>query len=363
MNTRRWGCIHLFCFWLFCFSLSSGFAQQNGPAGQVEPPATPAGANRRIALDVVVTDKSGKPVSGLQQQDFKLLDNKQPAKILAFDAVQGGGATASPPVEVVLIVDEVNTAFTRVSFERDEVTKFLQRNGGMLQYPTSLAFLTDTGAEIGKTASRDGNTLIAEMNQNKAGLRSITRSQGIYGAGDRVQLSLQALEQLAGYEATQPGRKLAVWISPGWPLLTGPRIDLSSKDEQGLFGTVVGLSDALRLARITLYSVDPLGTADAGGFRTFYYETFLKGLKKADQVQIGNLGLQVLAVQSGGQVLNSNNDLLGEIVKCVADANAYYVLTFDGLRGDGPNEYHALEVKLDKPGLKARTRTGYYAQP
>ena len=38
-------------------------------------------------------------------------------------------------------------------------------------------------------------------------------------------------------------------------------------------------------------------------------------------------------------------------------------LTFEGLAGDGPNEYHALEIKLDKPGLKALTRTGYYAQP
>jgi hypothetical protein len=33
------------------------------------------------------------------------------------------------------------------------------------------------------------------------------------------------------------------------------------------------------------------------------------------------------------------------------------------LVGDGPNEYHALEMKFDKPGLKALTRTGYYAQP
>ncbi len=42
---------------------------------------------------------------------------------------------------------------------------------------------------------------------------------------------------------------------------------------------------------------------------------------------------------------------------------AFYVLSFDGLPGDGPNEYHALEIKIDKPGLTARTRSGYYAQP
>jgi hypothetical protein len=28
-----------------------------------------------------------------------------------------------------------------------------------------------------------------------------------------------------------------------------------------------------------------------------------------------------------------------------------------------PDEYHQLQIKLAKPGLTARTRQGYYAQP
>jgi hypothetical protein len=53
----------------------------------------------------------------------------------------------------------------------------------------------------------------------------------------------------------------------------------------------------------------------------------------------------------------------GEIAACVADANAFYVLSFDGVAGETPNQYHALEIRLGKPGLTARTRSGYYAQP
>jgi VWFA-related protein len=216
---------------------------------------------------------------------------------------------------------------------------------------------------ISNITTRDGNALVAELSQNKAGLRSINRSQGIYGADDRIGLSLNALQQLADYEAPRPGRKLVIWVSPGWPLLSGPREELTDKDQQRLFNNIVGLSDSLRRARITLYSIDPLGTADAGGFRTSYYEEFVKGVKKPRQVQLGNLALQVIATQSGGRVLISNNDVAGEIATCITDANAFYVLTFDGLVGDGPNEYHSLEIKLDKSGLKALTRTGYYAQP
>jgi VWFA-related protein len=360
MNTRRQRWIYL-----FCFSLSSGLAQQNAPAGQSEaPPAVPlASANRRITLDVVVNDKSGKPVPGLAQQDFKLLDNKQPQTILSFDAIQGPASAAAPPVEVILLIDEVNTAFSGVAYEREQVVKFLQENGGQLEHPTSMIFLSDSGAEIGKGFSRDGNALVAELNQRETALRSVRKSQGVYGATDRIQLSLQTVEQLAAYEAARPGRKLVIWISPGWPILSGPRDELTSKDQQRLFGNIVALSGALRQARITLYSIDPLGTNDAGGFRTIYYEEFVKGVKKANGVHLGNLALQVLVVQTGGRVINSDNDIAKAIATSVADANAFYVLTFDGLPGDGPNEYHALDLKVDKPGLTARTRTGYYAQP
>jgi VWFA-related protein len=346
MRTRCVRSIYLASLFAVC-----GFAQQA---------AQPAAANRQITLDVVVTDKSGKPVPGLQQQDFTLLDNKQPQKILSF---QAAAEKTDPPVEVILLVDEVNTNFTSVSFERAQVEKFLKSGGGELPRPVSLAVLSDGGLVLGKVTTQDGNALVAELDQNKAGLRTITRSQGVYGADDRIGLSLNAVQQLTDYETPRPGRKLLIWLSPGWPLLSGPREELDSKQQEKLFARIIALSDNLRQARITLYSIDPLGTADAGGFRTSYYLEFVKGVKKARQVQLGNLGLQVLATQSGGRVLISNNDVAGEIASAVADANAFYVLTFDGLPGDGPNEYHALEIKLDKPGLKALTRTGYYAQP
>jgi VWFA-related protein len=332
----------------------SGLAQQSAP---------PAKGDRHITLDVVVVNKSGKPVPGLQQQDFTLLDNKQPQKILSFAAVQGDARNADPPVEVILLSDEVNTAFTRVSYARSQMEKFLEADGGELPRPVSLAFLSDAGLKMSNITTQDGKALAADLTENKAGLRSINRSQGFYGASDRVGISLNALQQLADYEAPRPGRKLVIWISPGWPILSGPREELTSKQQEAIFNQIVGISDSLQRAGITLDSIDPLGTADAGGFRTFYYEEFVKGIKKPNQTHVGNLALQVIATQSGGRVLSSSNDVTGEIASCVADANTFYTITFESLPGDGPNEYHALEMKLDKPGLKALTRTGYYAQP
>jgi VWFA-related protein len=97
MSARYGGWIYL-----FCFSLVSGLAQQN----------------RNMTLDVVVTDKAGRPVPGLEQKDFALLDNKQSQKIVSFQAAAGGAAAADSPVEVIVLVDTVNTEFTNVAIER-----------------------------------------------------------------------------------------------------------------------------------------------------------------------------------------------------------------------------------------------------
>ena len=325
------------------------------------PPSIP---DRQITLDVQVTDKSGVAVRGLQKQDFTLLDDKQPKNILSFHAVDNtSGSPTDPPVEIVLVVDAVNATFQTVNYERNELKKFLLQNGGKLAVPASLIVFTDAGAKIQDGSSRDGNALAALYDQYETGLRSINRSQGFYGAADRFDLSIKTLTSVIDYEQPRPGRKLMIWFSPGWPLLSGPNVELSHKGQLQLFNSIVAASTGLRQARITLYSVDPLGLSDAASIRISYYEEFLKGVGSSSHALPGNLGLQVLVVQSGGRVFNSSNDLTAEIARCVADADAFYVISFDAARADQANEYHSLAVTINKPGITARTRTGYYAQP
>ena len=341
--------------WIFFFCLSSSvFAQQsNVPVGA---------ADRRITLDVVVADRAGKPVSGLQQQDFVVTDNKKPQSVVSFHAVDGN-ASAADPIQIILLVDEVNTSFQSIAFERDALKKFLGRDGGKLPVPVSMVFFSDTGTEMQNAPSLDGNALIASFEGHETKLRTIRRSAGFYGAVERYQLSLRTLQSLAATEATKPGRKILIWISPGWPYLSGPRVNLTKQEEEGLFRSIVSLSTALRQASVTVYSIDPLGTADSGGLRTLYYEEFLKGVAKPKDAQAGNLALQVIAVQSGGRVFNGNNDLAGLIATAAADASTYYVLSIDPPPSENMDEYHAVEVKTERPGVTVHARTGYYGQP
>jgi VWFA-related protein len=326
---------------------------------QTAPPSPPNAVPHRVTLDVVVTGKSDKPVAGLEQRDFTLVDNKQPLQILSFQAVDG--TKADYPVEIILLIDEVNTSFQNVANEREQIKKFLRQSGGQIAQPVSMIFLSDSGATR-LNPTRDTNALMTALDQNNPSLRTSRPSQGVYGAIDRFQLSLRALRTIAADEEAKPGRKLLIWMSPGWALLSGPRTELSAKDQQGIFNDIVTTSTALLQSRITLYSIDPLGAAESG-FRANFYQEFLKAVRLPKQSQLGNLALQVLAVQSGGRALNSGNDIAGEIAAAMAEASACYVISFDAPLADGPNEYHALDIKLDKPGLKPRTRTGYYDQP
>jgi VWFA-related protein len=341
---------------LGCFLLAALLCAAAAPAQQ-NSPQVQAGSGK-IYLDITVSPKSGPPVADLQQQDFTVLDNNSPQAITSFAAVTGRQA----PVEVILVIDAINTDAREIGYERIQIDRFLRNEGGHLAYPVAIVVATDTGAKIAENFSSDGNALSAAMDRDQIGLRDIGRSAGFYGATERLQYSLQALNQLTGSDAPHPERKILLWVSPGWPLLSGPNVELDSKQQAGIFAQIVELSTQLRKARVTLYSVNPLGAGESV-FRGTYYEEFLKGVSKPSQVNLGNLGLQVLAIQSGGLELDYNNDLAGLLQQCISDVAPYYQISFAAPAADRPDEYHRIEIKVAKPGLTARTRQGYYAQP
>jgi VWFA-related protein len=328
-------------------------------AGPGRPQTQPAPS--RMLLDVVVTAKSGVPARGLQQQDFTLTDNKVKQTISSFQAVDGRQA----PIDVIVVIDSVNATYSTVGYERQQIDKFLRADQGKLANPISLAVLTDTDLQIVQGFSSDGNALSVALEQYTNGLRSFRSSGGFVEANEVFEISLRGLQDLIDRESARssqdPTRKAIVWLSPGWPLLSGPNIDLDAKQQESLFGRIVDFSNHFWRDNITLYSIDPSGTANPS--HTFFWRNFLKGASKPSEVQAGDLALEVLATQSGGIALNSSNDIAAQLQKSLADLGSYYEISFDPPHADKPNEYHQIEIRIAKPGLSARTRQGYYSQP
>ena len=65
-------------------------------------------SSHHIILNVLVTDASGKPVTGLNQSDFTLLDNGQPQKITSFRPLSANAE--GQPLHVILLFDAVNNS-------------------------------------------------------------------------------------------------------------------------------------------------------------------------------------------------------------------------------------------------------------
>ena len=116
---------------------------------------------------------------------------------------------------------------------------------------------------------------------------------------------------------------------------------------------------------MVVYSVAPANIGAGGGnsLNTLCYKDFLKGVKSASEADSGNLSLKVLVTQTGGNIMGPDNDLSGQIDRCIADASAFYRISFDPPRAGHADEFHELNVAVDRPGVTVRTNTGYYGQP
>ncbi len=270
---------------LVCALFTALFAGSLSLAPQ-QPPSASTGAviAAQIKLDVVVDTKSGQPVTTLGQHDFTILDNKSPRPITYFRVV----TAAQEPVSVILFIDAVNTPYELVGSTRTAMGNFLKKNGGALTNPTAIAVLTDTGIQLPSKFSANGAELSDDLEHREIGLRQITHSTQ-WNAADRLTISIKALHQLAVFASRLSGRKIILWISPGFPLASGPQFSsLSAKAEQEIFGDVTFFSTVFRQNNITLYNINPVGTSESM-LAANYYQTFVKGVTRYDDAQLADL--------------------------------------------------------------------------
>lgn len=317
-------------------------------------PAAECSASDTGNIDITaeVTDKSGKPITGLQAADFRLFDNKHPEKILSFQAVDADHPPALPP-KIRIILDAMNSNPLVVARERDGLSAFLRQNGGKLDYPTSIWILGDDGLTRIAPASQDGQALLGALNSTQSFLRVINRSQGGWGDSERVGQALKLVSEMTAPDSITPGRKLVLFLSPGWPLLAF----WEGADLGAMFRDIVVISNGLRQSCMTFYTLDP---SSFGTSNSFAYENYLKGAEKVADAQYPDLSLQVLSEHSGGRVIIGGNDIQAEINNALRGAGTYYNLGFEAAAAHRGIQYHDIRLTVDKPKVKIHTTSGYY---
>src|SRR3984893_15713156 len=95
----------------------------------------------RVNLLYTVTDKKGRFVSNLIKDDFEILENKKPQKILEFTA------ETDLPLRLAILIDTSNSIRDRFRFQQEAATAFID-NTVRPHQDKALVVSFDTAAEL-----------------------------------------------------------------------------------------------------------------------------------------------------------------------------------------------------------------------
>lgn len=322
--------------------------------------------SRLVLLDVTVTDAKGRPIHGLKQSDFHVLDNNRPQRLSSFEEHKADPQTSyksttetpgtfsnevvlhPPPVFNLILIDTNTIDMPEQMYLYDQLNRFID------QLPPSepVAIYHRWG---------DYTMLLQDFTADHQLLRNAVRK-----AIPRLPIpawstysDVDTLKQLLAYIANIPGRKNILWFSSGSSLFLEPK---PSGDHSPSFRELQvdeelrEMYDKLEAARVSLYPIDARGLV--------YLPPRLLGAtidQHAIREQFNQHSLMSdMATATGGRAYYNNNGLTQITSQIVSDDPSYYTLTYspDDLHLD--NKWHKLKVKVDGPSCHLSYRQGYF---
>lgn len=276
-------------------------------------PAFRAGVDL-VSLSVTVTGPGGKYVSDLSAEDFTVFEDGKAQEVTLFER-------ASTPLSVSLLIDSSGSMRNELPLAQQAASDFV----GRLR-PGDLAQIVDFDRRV--------QVLQPFTDDQEALRRAITRlrpsgSTSMYNA---VYIALQQIALLATPAAGEVRRDVVVVLSDG-------------EDTTSLV-TFDSLLESARRSRGVIYTIG-LG---AGSQR--------RRVRGADP----DFALRTLAQETGGRVfLARTGASLGQIYDDIADElGSQYVLGYVSSSTHAPG-WRKVTVRVARPNMVARTRTGYYA--
>jgi len=224
---------------------------------------------RLVVLDVVVTDKQGKPIPGLKPDDFTVEENGKKQKVATFatpeDIAKANATQELPPgiysnepqyhptngPATVLLLDAANTPFKDQAYARLQMLKFVAAN---LKPGQRIAIFTLTnGLGVLQDFTADPNILAAAIKNYKPqeqtmgaavpvpesarsgatgdpgggvsaattiaqnSMQGFEQIQVSYQLDRQVETTLMAMRSLSRILGGIPGRKEVIWLTAGFP--------------------------------------------------------------------------------------------------------------------------------------------------
>jgi VWFA-related protein len=326
---------------------------------------------------VIVRDVSGKVVTDLTRSDFEITEDKQPQTILSFESpteregTEKSGAArvgqravgeTSNRARTILLLDEYNTRFADVAYAKQQIKKYLRTNGDTLPQPTALYALSQGRLWQIQNYTLDANELRKALDRHPPSLPRAETSVGYQEELDRFGVCMGVMREIARSQGGVPGRKNLIWLTAGFPEVSGADLRQDS-----FMRAMQRITNVLMDAHVTLYTIDPRGlqTNVAADVTNSPFNPLDGGaafqLSYTAQAFEHDLTLEALAGQTGGTAIFARNDIGAMIALDAQSGSEYYALTYDPTNREWNGAYRRIRVKVRRAGLTISTREGYFA--
>jgi VWFA-related protein len=380
--------------------------QQPPVSSPVQGPSIKA-ESRIVLVDVVVTDKRGQSVPDLSQQDFHVSEDSDPQIVTSFEEHKGAAPNEVklPPMPPnfftnfpttrnadsanVLLLDLLNTQPQNQSFVWHQVIKYL----GEVPSGTRLAvfalgshlrivcgFTTDfsglsavledkklgVSPEVSRNLQTDANQysdaeILRQMRRSQAAptaidaVESFQRDESVERANARIEVTLQALQQIARYLSGIPIRKNLIWFSDNFPVSFFPDTrGRPPKNQEHVQKT----SDMLTAAQIAIYPVSALGVLADPAFDA----SKLGGSRRELEARLSaQIAMETIAEETGGRAFYSTNALSDAVRDAVGNGSHYYTLAYSPANVKNDGKFRRIQVSLADSNYKLYYRRGYFA--
>jgi hypothetical protein len=156
----------------------------------------------------------------------------------------------------ILVLDELNTPFSDMSFARQALVKYLLTQPAQVPSPTALLVASNTRFMQLHDYTQNRDELIALIKHHIPDYPSkMMAGRGGPSAVERMAQSLAALEQIAKASTGTPGRKNVVWVGSGFP--SADLVGLDTRTADTIEAAVHNCTGMLLAARVTMYTIDP----------------------------------------------------------------------------------------------------------
>lgn len=445
------------------FFLVSAFGQNNSAAPRSSatrtldlPTSTVRTSTVLVTLDVVVT-QHGQPVQGLSKDGFHVYEDGKEQSVKVFEEHKAEEHKAMqeiakrqplPPLPPstfsnypelpvasaanILLLDALNTPLQDQIYVRKEMIDYLKKTPpesymAVFTLGRRLRLVQGFTAQVGPlvaslqshkqnpvassllpdpsdSSAQDLTSSAENLGASAAGIAALAQFQAdtaVFQADLRIQNTLDALNDLAAYLGSIPGRKNLIWLSGSFPISFNPDQSLGNEFsvQREYSSQIQDTSGRLTASRVAVYPVDVRGILASPTLNASSSNAQYSGVthpttsilssngsagrpgrgratgmhtnpnsypadqgKFLQQTADEHATMQQIAEETGGMPFYDSNDIQDAVARSIDNGENYYTIAYvpENKKFDGT--FRKLRIELsDGKDYHLAYRQGYYA--